>query len=203
MNNTQIEGIYNQTFGELALFYRDTTLSENLISKYQIGQILIERGFIDITAKGGGLATNLRYLIASANAKDVSLMMPETVDCGHFMLKSNTSFKVLDIYKISSKTQVLLLEIPETAITFFANSTSNIEENIIKKARENFDKNINEEFLPELQNQEWLKRTEFPIGMTDKGELFYQDKNVKSTLETNKVATQTPSIMKKPWWKFW
>ena len=87
MNNTQIEGIYNQTFGGLALFYRDTTLSENLISKYQIGQILIERGFIDITAKGGGLATNLRYLIASANAKDVSLMMPETLDCGHFYAK--------------------------------------------------------------------------------------------------------------------
>lgn len=210
MDNKQVEEIYNQTFGGLTLFYRDTILSENLISKYQVGQILNERGFTDMTFKGGGLATNFRYLIASANGKDVSSIMPDTVNFGHIMLKSNTFFKVLDIYKIGSKTQVFLLEIPETAIDFFADTTSNIEEDITKKARDSFDTKSNAAPIPELQTLEWKKRTEFPIGMNDKGELFYQvvDKT-KPIIEDNKrdikdsIVVENQSEQKKPWWKFW
>jgi hypothetical protein len=71
MDNKKVEEIYNQTFAGLTLFYRDTTLSETLISKYHVGQILTERGFTDMSYKGGGLATNFRYLIASAHAKDL------------------------------------------------------------------------------------------------------------------------------------
>jgi len=118
MDNEQIEEIYNQTFGGLTLFYRDTTLSENLISKYKVGQILTERGFTDMSFKGGGLATNFRYLIASANGKDLSAFNPNSEQFGHILLSSNAFFKVLDIYKIEDKTQVFLLEIPETAIDF-------------------------------------------------------------------------------------
>lgn len=78
MGNKEIEDIYNQTFGGLTLYYRDTTLSDILSSKYQVGQILTERGFTDISFKGGGLATNFRYLIASANGKDLSAFNPNS-----------------------------------------------------------------------------------------------------------------------------
>ena len=61
MNNKQIEEIYNQTFGGRTLFYRDTTLPDHLISKYTVGQILTERGFTDMSYRGGGISTNLRY----------------------------------------------------------------------------------------------------------------------------------------------
>ena len=108
MNNTEIEEIYKQTFSGLTLFYRDTTLSEGLISKYQIGQILTERGFTDMTYKDGGLVTNCRYLIASANAKDLSAFNPDSKQFGHVLLTSNAFFKVLDIYKIGNKTQIFL-----------------------------------------------------------------------------------------------
>ena len=173
MDNKQIEEIYKQTFGGLTLFYRDTTLSEKLISKYSVGQILTERGFTDISYKGGGLTTNFRYLIASANAKDLSAFNPDNAKFGHVLLSSNAFFKVLDIYKIGEKTQIFILEIPATAVDFFASVISNIEEDIIKKARENFDMKINSEPIAELQTQEWKERTEFPIGMNDKGEFFY------------------------------
>ena len=173
MNNTEIEEIYKQTFSGLALFYRDTTLSEGLISKYKIGQILTERGFTDMTYKDGGLATNCRYLIASANAKDLSAFNPDSKEFGHVLLTSNAFFKVLDIYKIGNKTQIFLLEIPATAVDFFANVTINIENDITKKAREGFDTKINSEPIPELQTQDWKDRTEFPIGMNEKGEFFY------------------------------
>lgn len=207
MENKQIEAIYNQTFGGLALFYRDTTLSESLISKYAVGQILMERGFTDISYKGGGLTTNFRYLIASANAKDLSVFNPDSARFGHVVLSSKAFFKVLDIYKIGNKTQVFLLEIPATAVDFFAGASSNLEEDIAKKARENFDAKINSEPIAELRTKEWKERTEFPIGMNDKGEFFYTQTNNDQQKESNKQikpinASETNSEQK-PWWKFW
>ncbi|MBZ0244226.1 MAG: hypothetical protein K8F24_13485, partial [Bacteroidales bacterium] len=126
MDNEQIEEIYNQTFPGLRFFYRDTNLSENLISKYAVGQILTERGFTDMSFKCGGTATNCRYLIASANAKDVSAINPDAAKFGHVLLSANAFFKVLDIYKIGNKTQIFILEIPETAVDFFESTDSNI-----------------------------------------------------------------------------
>lgn len=208
MDNKQIEEIYSKTFSGLTFFYRDTTLTENLISKYQVGQILTERGFTDMSYKGGGLATNLRYLIASANAKDLSAFNPEGKQLGHVLLSSNAFFKVLDIYKIGDKTQVFLLEIPAAAVDFFASATSNIEEDITKKARENFDTNIDTGAIAELQTMEWKERTEFPIGMNDKGEFFYQASNKSSTTTStinseSNVKTDKQIPQGKPWWKFW
>ena len=120
MENKQIEEIYNSTFSRLTLYYRDTTLDTNLILKYQVGQILTERGFTDMSYKGGGLATNLRYLIASANARDLSALNADSKQYGHVLLSANVFFKVLDIYKIGYKTQIFLLEIPVSAVDFFA-----------------------------------------------------------------------------------
>ena len=208
MENKQIEEIYNQTFSGLTLFYRDTTLSENLISKYKIGQILTERGFTDMSYKGGGLATNFRYLIASANAKDLSALNLESTQFGHVLLSSNAFFKVLDIYKIGDKTQVFLLEIPETAVNFFTSTTSSVEVDITKKARDGFEVKINSEPIAELQTKEWKERTEFPIGMNDKGEFFYQAENKvtsseNSKQEENKTQSYNETQQDKPWWKFW
>lgn len=208
MDNKQIEEIYNQTFSGLTLFYRDTVLAENLISKYRIGQILNERGFTDMSYKGGGLETNFRYLIASANAKDLSAFNPISKQFGLVILSSNSFFKVLDVYKVADKTQVFLLQIPETAVDFFASSTSNIEEDIVKKARESFDTKIKLKPIAELQTKEWRERTEFPIGMNDKGELFYQ--NGSEVSRTESAMLQGVSAIgekeireERPWWKFW
>jgi hypothetical protein len=207
MDNKQIEEIYNQTFGGLTLFYRDTTLSENLISKYKVGQILTERGFTDMTYKGGGLSTNFRYLIASANGKDLSAINPNSAQFGHILLASNAFFKVLDIYKIGDKTQVFLLEIPATAVDFFASATSSVEEDITKKARESFETKIKSEPIPELQTHEWKERTEFPIGMDDNGNFFYQADNKNQRENTKIVADKQDNTNEtrqdKPWWKFW
>ena len=174
MDNKQIEAIYNETFSGLALFYRDAKLSEDLISKYKIGQILLERGFTDMSYKGGGLASNLRYLIASAHAKDISAMNLESGQYGHVVLQSNAFFKILDIYRIGNKTQIFLLEIPADTIAFFASTNSNMEKDITIKARASFDAKINMEPIPELQSLDWRERTEFPIGMNNKGEFFLE-----------------------------
>jgi hypothetical protein len=194
MENNEIEKIYNETFGGLTLYYRDTNLSEDLISKYQIGQILIERGFTDMSYKGGGISSNCRYLIASAFGKEAPRFMPSFKECGRIMLKSNSFFKILDIYKIEDKTQIFLLNIPENYVDFFSNSKSNIEDDIIKKAKESFENKINSEPIEELQKKIWKDMTEFPLGMNEKGIFFYQPKEENSISQKNK---------NKNWWKFW
>lgn len=188
MNNEEIEAIYNQTFNGLNFFYRDTDLSEKLVAKYQIGKILKETGFTDMSYKAGGLVCNLRYLIASANAKDVSSVNPHSAKFGHVILKADVFFKVLDIYTIDNRTQILLLEIPEKADALFASTNSENENELIQKARKNFETNILLPPVMSLQSDAWKEGTESPIGMSSRGNFFYEEDNDTKT---------------KPWWKFW
>lgn len=102
MTNEEIQTIMNSTFGNLAIFCRDLELDESLISKYQSNQIIMERGFTDVSHKIGGMATNLRYLIASSNGRNLS-MFSHNPEFGHILIQSNAFFKVLDIQKKNGK----------------------------------------------------------------------------------------------------
>lgn len=206
MKNSRLKTIYHETFSGLKLFYRDTNLSEDLISKYKIGQIIQEKGFTDMSSIGGGLSGNLRYLIASAHAKDISKFNPDSGKIGHFLLDSISYFKVLDVQKIGNKTQIFLLNIPDNAISLFKNSTSNLEEEIIEKARKKFKDKVDADLIPELQTESWKERTKFPLGMSDNGELFFDDSKIKIE-ELKRIEIDTENkiihINKKPWWKIW
>lgn len=206
MKNARLKAIYNETFSGLKLFYRDTNLSESLISNYKIGQIIQEKGFTDMTSIGGGLSGNLRYLIASAHPKDLSKFNPDSAKIGHFLLDSITYYKVLDIQKIDNKTQVFLLNIPDNSISLFKNSTSNLEEEITEKARKKFKDKINLPLIPELQTENWREKTKTPVGMLDNGKLFFDDSKIKAEpLKRIEIDTDKKiiSINKKPWWKIW
>lgn len=206
MKNARLKAIYNETFSGLKLFYRDTNLSENLILNYTIGQIIQEKGFTDMSSIGGGLSGNLRYLIASAHPKDLSKFNPDSAKIGHFLLDSIAYFKVLDVQKIDNKTQIFLLNIPDNSISLFKNSTSNLEEEIIEKARKKFKDKINLPLIPELQTENWKEKTKTPLGISYNGELFFDDSKIKAEplkrIEINSEK-KTISIYKKPWWKIW
>ena len=177
MENADIEKIYNDTFAGCALFYRDTFLDEELISKYEKNQILHERGYTDMSFKGGGLKTNLRFLIASSKGKNLSTINPKSNETGHILLKSDSFFKVLDIYKVGDKTQILLLNISQESIGLFEKMTSNIENQIIVKARESLNNKLDEPVVEALNKPEWRERTKHPIGMSDDGVFFKIDVN--------------------------
>ena len=157
--------IHKETFKDLVFFYPDTSLKEELISKYKTGLIINELGFCDMSYKAGGLTGNLRFLIASNNGKDLSQIDPELSKFGFILLQSNSFYKVLDIYKLEDKTQVVLLNISEDFIDYFRNSNSVDEENIISWSRKDFKEKINSPVVEALDSKYWKERTEKPVGM--------------------------------------
>lgn len=192
MTNEEIQSVMNSTFGGLAIFCRDLELDENLISKYQLDQILMERGFTDVTHKVGGLAMNCRYLVASSKGKDLS-MFSQNPEFGHIVIQSGAFFKVLDILKENGKTQILLLNIPKEGVPIFASSKINIEEQVIEKGMEIFKRTIASEPLQELQSKHWVERTSFPIGMSQDGDFFLNAEKkgtAQKELETKKEHRQ-------------
>jgi hypothetical protein len=150
----------------------------------------------------------MRYLIASANGRHLSAFDPLSADTGHAVLKSKAFFKVLDIYEIGDKKQVLLLEIPAAALDLFAASTSNVEEEIVKSGRASFDAKANAAPVAALQTDEWRERTSYPIGMSEQGELFYQPNGTEKTdasfvAPVESTVENSTANEKKSWWKFW
>lgn len=166
--------IYQETFDGIEFFYRDTTLPDELISKYTAGQIIMERGFVDMSHKSGGIAGNLRYLVATAHGKDISKLSPDASRYGHVILSNNAVFKVLDIIRKNRKTQILLLEIPSNAIDLFTHVTADFEKVLITNAREIFEHMLPLPVSHELNTLDWRERTEFPIGMDSSGDFFYK-----------------------------
>lgn len=157
--------IHRGTFEDLAFFYRDTSLKEELILKYKTGLIINELGFCDMSYKAGGLTGNLRFLIASNNGKDLSIIDPELSKFGFILLQSNSFYKILDIYRLEDKTQIVLLNISESFIDYFINCNSANEKDIIDLARKDFKEKINSPVVEALDSEYWKERTEKPVGM--------------------------------------
>ena len=175
MTNEEVEKIINEVFPGLTLYYRDTDLSSELIANYQAKQILLEPAFIDCSYLGGYPTGNLRYLIASNKAADLSRLQPEVAKYGMMVINAGSFFKVLDIYEIDGYTQVLLLQIPSQAVDFFKITNSNLEQTVIDKCRALFEKRMTDEIILALTEDDWKQRIDFPVGMSKEGKIYFQE----------------------------
>lgn len=172
MNNQELEEAYNNTFPGLTMYYRDCELNQNLISKYEIGQIILEKGGTDISPYAEGLGKNLRYAIVTNKAFDMSKVNPDTKKYNFHLLPSSSYYKIIDIYTVENQTQLLLLNFEEKYLNIFDSTNSNIEEQIVEMGRKSFDNKILLKPNQILYEDEWLNRTASPIGMSDNGEFF-------------------------------
>ena len=116
------------------------------------------------------MITSHRYLILSGYMTDFSDFEQGT-DWGLHVAKRDSKFKVVDIYTVGDKTQILLLQLPEGFEEVFENRTD-VEEEFIERERKNFEDDLKRDVIEDLTSDLWLKRCEFPLGMSDDGEFF-------------------------------
>jgi len=173
----RIEEIVNWTLPGLTMYYRDSNLSKKVIEKYKKGKIFRSATFVDVSNFAGKPITNCRFIFASSKAAPLFKVNPDTEKWGLHAINCNSYFKVLDVYEKEDITQVFILHIPYKGIDLFSRSVlqlgeQNVEEQIIGKARESLDHKLELEIPVSLNEEEWIKRTSFPIGL-DKNDKFF------------------------------
>lgn len=205
MTNTQnnkplerIEEIVNWTLPGIAMYYRDSDLSQEVINKYEINKIFRSKTFVDVSDYAGKPTTNCRFIFATSKAAPLYQINPATEKWGLHSLNCNSYFKVLDVYKKEEVTQVFLIHIPYKGIDFFTRTAlqlgdQNIEEQIIGKSRESLDQKLKADIPSALNEKEWKDRTNFPIGLDDNN-IFFSLEPKESIL---KMAKPMYSAIKK------
>ena len=158
------------TLNQSSFYVRDCNLSDELADKYEVGQILTEKAFVDATDKIGGISTTHRYLILSNGMADLSQFEKGT-DWGIHTANVNSKFKVLDIYRKHGKTQIFLLQLPEGFEEVFTLSNNLINQRI-EYSRKLFDSCLSKAIIEEVNSHDWLERVSFPLGMDENGNFF-------------------------------
>jgi hypothetical protein len=161
----KLEEIYTDTYSGLKLYYRDTNLPEEIIKKYTVDSIIREESYIAMSAAAGGLTRSCRFAIASNKAQDQSLITPGAAQWAAFNLEPNAYFKVLDIYQIDDQVQIFLLHFQEEYLEAFYGVKTNVEDQVIARAREIFEQKVDSAFIDILETDHWRGITEFPIGI--------------------------------------
>lgn len=166
-----LEDIANWTFPGIGLYYRDTPLTEIQLSKYKTGSLLRNNFFIDVTPASEGIDGNTRYLIASSKAAPIYKVQgtENSQKWKLHVLNANSYFKVLDIYILKDKTQILLLHIPKRWADLVMQGSESIkfdfEQKIIDTARQRFEEKMDKQISSELSGPEWREHVELPIGI--------------------------------------
>lgn len=166
--------LWTETFSNVAFFHRDTELSEQVLAKYEAGIVIQERAYVNCSYMSGGLAAQHRYLIITGKARDLNALAGMDKKYGPAIIQRDAYFKVLDVHHQDGHAQITLLHIPEELIPYLRTSELNeIEKEMVEAARRNFEENLDAPVVAALTETRWLERVEFPLGMSENGDLFY------------------------------
>lgn len=145
--------------------YRDTTLTDDVLQRYQLGSFLTEPTLCDATAAFGGVNGNVRFLIVSASIKNLSALSPHP-ECGHCVVGMNQRFKVVGIAQIENLRQITLLHVPPEFIQFFSSPESHsIDVRMRALTEQDFVEASALPVNPALMNSEWVARVAHPVGL--------------------------------------
>jgi hypothetical protein len=162
--------VVESTLAESSRYVRDVNLDGKLASKYEAGMIITEKGFVDASSRIGGMATSHRYLILSRFMADFS-RFEENTNWGLHVANKGSRFKVLDIFTVEGKTQILLVHLPEGFEGVFEQDRD-VEQEFVERERENFKRDLKKDVIDDLKGEDWMIRCSFPLGMDDEGEFF-------------------------------
>lgn len=176
-----LEAAINRTYPGLQLFARDVNLSRELAKTYRPGLVLRERGFTDATPRLGGMVTTHRFVILSNHMADADAPLgsePEALDAErpNWMLhiaQRDSHFRVLGQHEFEGRTLIFLLHLPDDdGWKLLADVSVNIEDSLLADAIVRMERRRKQPPVPEVTSSAWLRRCEFPLGMSDDGELF-------------------------------
>lgn len=172
VNNPESVGymVYKTTYENSCLFVHDINLPHDWVKKYEIGALIKEKGFVDMTDKIGQMTTSHRYAIISNHVGNLSQFEQET-NWNLHTASSNSKFKVLDVYTFNEKTQILLLHLIDNLEEFFVDNAT-IDEEYVNNARKTFEESFEQEIIREVNTPQWLERCSFPIGLDNDGNLW-------------------------------
>lgn len=173
----RIDEIINWTLPGLAFYYRDSNLSQAVLRQYRKGLIFRSPTFVDVSNFAGKPVSNCRFIIASSKAAPPYQINPATEKWGLHTLNCNSIFKVVDVFELGDFIQLLLLHIPYKGIAFFRNATidlggRSLEDALIARALASLQEKEEMEIPTALQEQEWIDRTQFPIGLDQHLDFF-------------------------------
>lgn len=175
VNNPESIGymVYKAAYENSGIFVRDINLPKEFEEKYEIGALIREKAFVDMTPKIGQMTTSHRYAIISNHVANLSQMIKDTKWSLH-TANLDSKFKVLDIFTYNGKTQILLLHLIDNLEDFFVDNDT-IDEKYVFLARKIFVESFEKEIIEDVNSDEWLERCSFPIGMDNEGNLFDLD----------------------------
>lgn len=162
--------VYKATYENSGLFVHDINLPEDFAEKYEIGALIKEKGFVDMTNRIGQMTTSHRYAIITNHVADFSQFEHGT-NWGLHTAATNSKFKVLDVYTYKGKTQILLIHLIDNLEDFFKDNNT-IDSEYVDKARRIFEESFEKEIIEEVNSDEWLDRCSFPIGLDNEGNLW-------------------------------
>lgn len=167
-----LEEIINWTLPGMAMYYRDSELSQATIQQYKPGTIFRSQSFVDLSFFAGKPTKNCRFIFASSKAAPLYEIDSSTEKWGLHTINYNSIFKVLDVYEVTEDlTQITLWHVPYQARELFRTSSLkahdlDVEDYIIQKARESLHQKLQkEEIIPALEEPAWIERTAFPVGL--------------------------------------
>lgn len=166
--------VYQRTMENLVYVVRDTNLKEGFLKKYQINQVIREKGFVEATYLIGGMITQDRYAILSNHMHYQESFSPGVED--YYFCQADGHYLCLDIYEYQGKRQILLLHLPETEVwknfLDFDDQLYPGTGELIQRARKKFEETCLAPPILEVNTTKWLRQCSFPVGMTVRGELF-------------------------------
>lgn len=167
----EFEKVMNWVLPGLQFFYRDTDTPIDVANTFHVGDTLRAGFFIDVSPYAGKPMHRYRYIIASSHA--ASLVMQGDRYPLH-VLHYNSYLKVMDIYDKAGVIQIFLMHVPAKAIfspglNGLLNISFNGEETIVDIARKSLDTKLTLPPRELLEEEEWLERTAWHVGVDQVG----------------------------------
>lgn len=150
--------------------YRDTNLSKDQLSKFQVGMFFKEHTACDATAKFGGINGNVRFLIVTSTPKDLSVLSPNP-SFAHSVVGMNEVYKVIAVSEKQGYFQITVLHVPNEFRSYFSSQDAQgFEGLVLQSTEQDFNEACTVPVDPDLEHPDWVERVKPPIGLDNNHE---------------------------------